>query len=318
LYIQIFSNRFYTHYLNNKIKTMKYVITGSLGHTSKPILTALIKAGHEATSITSNANRVKEIEALGAKAAVGSLENLAFVKETFSGADAVYTMVPPNFGATDWKGYIGQVGKNYSEAIKANNIKHVVNLSSVGAHMADGCGPVSGLHRVENALNDLKAVNIKHLRPSYFYNNLLTNIGLIKAMGIMGSNFAVTNNRLGLVATDHIAAIAIESLLSLNFTGQTIEYIANDDVNTDDIAVAIGNAIGKPGLQWVQFSDEQALAGMLQAGLSEEIAKNYVEMGQAVHSGKMYEDYWMNHPVIPAAPKLADFAKTFAAAYQAG
>ncbi len=297
---------------------MKYVITGSLGHISKPLVIALVKAGHEVISITSTTERTKEIEALGAKAAVGSLENFDFLKESFSGANAVYTMVPPNFTTTDWKGYIEQVGRNYTNAIKSNNIKYVVNLSSVGAHMPDGCGPVSGLYRVENLLNELNAVNIKHLRPSYFYNNLLANIGIIKSMDIMGSNFAVTGKKFGLVSTDYIASKAIDALLQLKFTGHSFEYIANDDVSTDDIAVLVGNAIGKPGLKWVQFSDEQALAGTLQAGLPEEAAKNYVEMGQAIHSGKMYEDYWSNRPSIPDAPRLSDFAKIFADAYKLG
>lgn len=294
---------------------MKYVITGSLGHISKPMVTALVKAGHEVISITSNQDRAKEIEALGAKVAVGSLEDPGFLQQVFAGADAVYTMVPPNFAAADWKGYIGQVGKNYAAAIKANNIKYVVNLSSVGAHMADGCGPVSGLYRAEHALNELQDVHIKHLRPSYFFNNLLSNVGLIKATGIMGSNFAVAGKTFPLVATEHIAEVAVEALLQLNFTGHSVRYIANDEVSTDEIAAAIGNAIGKPEVKWVPFPDDQALTGMQQAGLPEEIAKNYVEMGQAVNSGEMSEDYWKNHPPVLGKTKLADFAKVFAAVY---
>jgi uncharacterized protein YbjT (DUF2867 family) len=294
---------------------MKYVITGSLGHISKPIVTALVKAGHEVISITSNNDRVKEIEAAGAKAAVGSLEDPAFLQQAFAGAAAVYTMVPPNITATDWKGYIGQIGKNYAAAIKANNIKYVVNLSSVGAHMVDGCGPVSGLHRAELALNELPGVHIKHLRPSYFFNNLLSNVGLIKAMGIMGSNFAVAGKKFPIVATDDIASVAIEALTQLNFTGQSVRYIASDEVSTDEIAAVIGKAIGKPEIKWVPFPDDQALAGMLQAGLPEEIAKNYVEMGQAVNSGEMSEDYWKNLPPVLGKTKLVDFAKVFASVY---
>ena len=50
---------------------------------------------------------------------------------------------------------------------------------------------------------------------------------------------------------------------------------------------------------------------------SEEVAKNYVEMGEAVNTGIMYEDYWKNHPSTLGKTKLADFAKVFAAAYSA-
>ena len=294
---------------------MNYVITGSTGHISKPITIALVKAGHTVTVISSNQERVKEIASLGAKAAVGSIEDVAFLTKTFSGADAVYTMVPPTYTPQDWKAYIGQIGKNYAEAIKNNSIKYVVNLSSIGAHMADGCGPVSGLHRAEVALNTLEAVNIKHLRPAYFYYNLLNNIGLIKNMGIIGSNFGIPDKKFTLVSPGDIAEVAVQALLSLDFTGHSVQYIASDEVSTDDIATTIGKAINKPDLKWVTFTDEQALQGTLQAGLPEELAKNYTEMGHAVNTGEMGEDYWKHHPATLGKVKLADFAKTFAAAY---
>jgi uncharacterized protein YbjT (DUF2867 family) len=294
---------------------MKYTITGSLGHISQPIVTALVKAGHAVTVITSNQARVKDIEALGAVAAVGSIEDTAFLTKAFSGADAVYTMVPPKSDAPDWKAYIGQIGKNYAEAIKNNRIPYVVNLSSVGAHLADGCGPVSGLYRVEAALNTLQDTNVKHLRPVYFYYNLFSNIGLIKNMGIAGSNFGFDKKEFAIVDPNDIAAVAIASLLHPDFTGHTVQYIASDEVSTIDIAAAIGKAINKPDLNWVTFTDEQALQGALQAGLPEELAKNYTEMGHAIQSGIMYEDYWKQHPATLGKVKLADFAETFAAVY---
>ncbi|MBS1565004.1 MAG: NAD-dependent dehydratase, partial [Bacteroidetes bacterium] len=91
----------------------------------------------------------------------------------------------------------------------------------------------------------------------------------------------------------------------------------SDEVNTSDIGAVLGKAVGKPGLQWVQFTDEQALGGMIQAGLPEESAKNLVEMGTAIQSGIMFEDYWKHHPAKLEKTKLEDFAQTFAAAYNA-
>ena len=294
---------------------MKYTITGSLGNISKPVVTELVKAGHTVTVVTSSQNRVKDIEALGATAAVGSIEDTAFLTKAFSGADVVYTMVPPKFDVKDWKGYIGQIGKNYAAAIQNNQIKHVVNLSSIGAHMPDGCGPVSGLYRAEQALNTLTDTNIIHLRPAYFYFNLFSNINLIKNAGIMGSNFSVSDKKFSIVHPDDIAATALQFLLKPAFKGHTVAYIASDLVSTDEIAATIGKAIDKPSLPWVTFTDEQALQGGIQAGLPEEISKNYAEMGHAVNNGQMAEDYWKQSGVATGKIKLADFAKTFAAAY---
>jgi len=294
---------------------MKYVITGSIGHISKPLAETLLKAGHDVTIVTSKADNASKIEALGAKAAVGSVEDVDFLTKVFTGADAVYTMVPPNFTANPWKEWIGQIGKNYTTAIKAAHIKYVVNLSSIGAHLPDGVGPVSGLHLVETALNTLTDVNIKHLRPAYFYTNFLANIDLVKHMNIVGGNFEVKDKKFGLVHPADIAPVAAEELLQLNFKGHTVRYIASDNVSTDDVAKTLGSAIGKPDLPWVAFTNEQAQQGMQGAGLPEEVATNYVEMGTAIDSGEMYSDYFKHHPETLGKTKLKDFAKEFAEAY---
>lgn len=295
---------------------MKYVLTGGAGNISKPLALQLRKAGHEVTVIGRTADHLKELAAAGIVAAIGSVTDVAFLTNTFTGADAVYTMVPPTFEAADWKAYIGQVGQHYATAIKAAGVKHVVNLSSVGAHLTEGCGPVSGLHRAEQALNTLSAVHILHLRPAYFYQNLFANIGLIKTMGIIGANFHTATGKFPIVDPSDIAAVAAEALLNLNFNGHNTRYIASDEVSSDKIATVLGAAIGKSDLAWVTFTDKQALEGMLQAGLPEEVAKNYVEMNHALHTGAMAEDYFKNRPVLGKV-KLEDFAKTFALSFHA-
>jgi len=162
---------------------MKYVVLGSLGNISKPLAQRLVDAGHSVTVISSKAVKIEQIEALGAKAAIGSVDDVSFLAKTFAGADAVYTMVPPNFGVGNWKKYIGGIGENIAAAVKALGVKNVVNLSSIGAHMPDGCGPVSGLYFAEKALNGLDGVNVKHLRAGFFFQNFLGNISMIKNWG---------------------------------------------------------------------------------------------------------------------------------------
>ncbi len=289
---------------------MKYVVTGSTGHISKPLTASLISAGHSVTVISSNASKASEIEALGAKASIGSVEDVAFLTATFTGADAVYTMVPPTWNAADWKGYIHQIGKNYAQAIKAASVKKVVNLSSVGAHMPTGCGPVSGLFHVEAELNSLENVDVLHLRPAFFYYNLCANIPLIKHMGIIGGNYG-EGTTMVMVHPNDIAAVASAHLLNPSFTGNSVVYIAGDERPTYEIAKVLGEAIGKPGLPWVNFKNEDSLNGMLQAGLSQEVASNYVEMGAAIASGEMSSDY-QNHKPTLSPIKLEDFAKEFA------
>lgn len=294
---------------------MNYVITGGAGNISKPLSLALLQKGHQVTVIGRSTANLQELIDAGAKTAIGSVEDVDFLIQSFTGADAIYAMIPPNFGAADWKAYIGTIGENYARAIAASAVKQVVFLSSVGADLPDGCGPVTGLYRAEQALQALKEVNIVYLRPPYFYNNLFANIGLIKNMGIIGSNFSSPTGKFPIVAPVDIAEVAASYLLHADFTGHQVHYLSSDETSTDEIASAIGKAIGKPDLKWVQFSDEQTLTGMLQAGVPEEIAKNYTEMGAALQSGKMLADYFENRPTQHGKIKLTDFATQFAAVY---
>lgn len=296
---------------------MKYVITGASGHISKPIVLQLLNEGHDVTVIGRSAANLQELTTKGAKAAIGSLDDASFLSETFKGADAVYLMTPPNYSSPSIKEYIAATGKNYVVALKASGVRYAVVLSSIGAHLSSGVGPVDGIHRLEQELNQLENVNILYLRPAYFYYNLFSNLELIRHQNIIGSNFTAGPGKFPLVHTSDIAAAAVEALLKLDFKGHSVKYVVSDEVGTDQIAATLGKAIGNPALPWVKFTDEQALQGMQQAGLGEDISNNYVEMGNSIDSGLMSEDYFQNGNGPIGKVKLADFAQEFAAAYNA-
>jgi uncharacterized protein YbjT (DUF2867 family) len=291
----------------------KYVITGSLGNISKPIIIGLAKAGHDVHVITSSADRQAAITQLGAKAHVGRLQDQAFLNGVLAGADAVYTMIPPIWQTTDWRASQRVFATAYAEAITANNIQYVVNLSSVGAHAPNGVGPVSGLYDFEQLLNQISGLHSKHLRPSFFFNNLMAQIPLIKQAGIMGSNYG-HGEKLFLVHTDDIAAVALEELLALSFKGSGVRYIIGDERSGQGIADVLGKAIGKP-LAWMEFTDEQQHQGLVQAGLPQTIADGYTEMGHAIRTGLMQYDVRQNLPVF-SPTKLETFAHAFAIAYK--
>jgi uncharacterized protein YbjT (DUF2867 family) len=297
---------------------MKYVITGGAGHIGTPLTKALLQAGQDVTVIGRTAAKLQPLADSGATAAVGSLEDADFLSKSFAGADAVFLMLPPNFAIEHLRQYQRKLSENYIAAITTNKVQNVVLLSSIGAHMGEGAGPVDGLADLEQLLAALPDVNVKILRPSYFMYNLFGMIPMMKNMNIMGGNFGGTAEKLVLVHTNDIAAVAAEELLALEFRGQTVRYIAGDERTTTEIAAVLSEAAGKPATPWVVFPDEQAFAAMKQGGLADTFAEAYTAMGKALREGKMQEDYWKNRPV-PGPTKLEEFAKEFSAAFhQAG
>ncbi|KQS27975.1 NmrA family NAD(P)-binding protein [Dyadobacter sp. Leaf189] len=292
---------------------MKYIITGSLGHISLPVTKNLVNAGHEVAVISSSADKKAEIESLGAKAEIGSVTNLSFLKNAFSNAEVAYLMIPSSFSLSDYAAFQIEVADKYIEALKGSSIKHVVLLSSIGANLRKGAGPIDGLGYLEEKLLALPGLHLDFLRPSYFYNNLFSLAGLIQQAGIAGNNFGDTDEKLVLTHTDDIAEVATTHLLQ-PLSDQNITYISSDERHPTEIANILGKAAGKDNIPWVTFSDEQAYEGMLGAGLNESFATLYLQMGQSLRNGTLQEDYWKNHPTTLGKHKLEDFAKEFAAA----
>lgn len=293
---------------------MKITVLGSLGNISKPLAEKLIAAGHQVTVVSNNAEKAAAIEAIGAIPAIGSIEDVAFLTKAFTGADAVYTMVPPNFITTEWKKYIAGVGRGYAEAIKKAGVKNVVNLSSIGAHLPDGVGPVSGIHFVELALNELEGVNVLHLRPAYFYINFYHSVDLIKNAGIIGGNYGAAAN-LVMVDPSDIAETAAQQIDGLKFEGKSHLYIVSSEHTGAEVASIIGNAIGKPQLPWVEFKDEDVVNGVTGTGASLDVAKNYAEMGNAIRTGIMFEDYYTSKNVAKGKISFEAFAKELAKSF---
>jgi len=295
---------------------MKVVVTGSLGNISKPLATELVQRGHQVTVISSNAGRQKDIEALGAKAAIGSLENVDFLVQTFTGADAVYAMVPPNFAELDPVAYYSRLANNYAAAIRHSGIKHLVHLSSYGAHLEKGTGFILGAHYAERIFNELPNVGITHLRAGFFYTNLYRFIDMIKGAGFLASNYG-GDDKLILVHPSDIAVAAAEEIEAAT-AGRKIRYVVSDEHTANEVAQIIGIAIGKPDLKWIVLSDEQMREGLQKQGMPAHLIDKFIEMGASAHSGALREDYELHKPVQMGKIKTEDFAKVFAAVFKNG
>jgi uncharacterized protein YbjT (DUF2867 family) len=291
---------------------MKIVVTGSLGHISKPLTVALVQQGHSVTVISSNPEKQKDIEALGAMAAIGTMEDVNFLAKIFSGADAVYMMTPPDFTELDHLGYGLRNAFNYVDAIKQSGVKRIVHLSSYGAHLDRNTGMILAKYFTEKMLNDLPGVAVTHMRPAYFYYNLYSFTEMIRHTGVIQSNYGGDDKIVMVSPSDIADAIAKEIVKPA--AGSDVVYVASDERSGHEIASVLGAAIGKPDLKWEVISDEAAQAILQSNGLPVKVAANLVEMMASLRSGALSESYYRNKPTLGKV-KLEDFAKEFASVY---
>ncbi|MFH6994497.1 NmrA family NAD(P)-binding protein [Flavobacterium sp. FlaQc-48] len=295
---------------------MKITITGSLGNISKPLTQELVQKGHEVTVISSSVEKQAEIEALGALTAIGSVEDVAFLTQVFTGADAVYCMIPranyfdPNL---DLDAFTRKIGNSYAEAIQKSGVKRVVFLSSIGAHLEANSGIIQRYNEIESVLNQLGHVSITFMRPTSFFYNLLAYIPVIKSQGIIAANYGA-DGLIPWVSPNDIAAAIAEEITTAH-EGKKVRYVGSEELTGDETARILGEAIGKPDLKWVLISDEETLNGLVNVGIQPKIAEGLVEMYAGLYNGLLGEDYYRNRPAEMGKTKLADYAKEFAAIF---
>jgi uncharacterized protein YbjT (DUF2867 family) len=281
-------------------------ITGATGNTGSKIANLLLDDGHKIRVIGRSEDKLKKLKERGAETAIGDQGDVVFLTKAFKGSDAIYLMIPPKLDTSDVRAYYNTVGEVAVKALNDSGVKKVVVLSSMGAELISGTGPVLGLHDLEAKLGKLTQFDIAILRPAYFMENLLNNIQLIKHQHING-NTLPPDAIFPVIATRDISNKAKELLTGLNFKGHTIIELFGDRISYREATRQIGLAIGKPDLPYVQFTPEDTIKSMMTMGLSENIVKSFIEMGDTIAAGLV-------HPtqIDPSTPNTSTTFKTFA------
>jgi uncharacterized protein YbjT (DUF2867 family) len=231
--------------------------------------------------------RLGPLAAKGAEPWPGDLGDAAFLVKAFTGARAAFVLIPPKYDAPDVRGYQSQVGDALVSALSKARVPHIITLSSVGAHLSEGTGPILGLHELETKIDTLGDAAVVHLRPAYFMENHLWSIPVIRSQGISGSPIRA-DVPIPMVATKDIAEAASRLFLQGTFTGHSIRYLLGPrDLTMSEATRILGEAIGKPDLMYVQFPEADARKAMLGMGMSGGVAETMLEMQRAFNAGRI-------------------------------
>jgi uncharacterized protein YbjT (DUF2867 family) len=264
-----------------------YVVTGASGNTGAIVADELLSRGEKVRVVGRSAAKLERFTKRGAQAAIVDLADPdpAKLTEAFSGAKAVYAMIPPNLTSTDVLAYDGIVIKVIVTAIQRAAISHAVLLSSFGADKNGKTGPILGLHRFEEALNAVDDLNAVYLRAGYFMENTLAQVGVIKNFGMAGGPLRA-DLKIPMIATRDIGASAAERLVKLDFKGKSSqELLGQRDLTYTEVAKIIGAAIGNPSLAYMQLPNDQMKAAVMQMGFSENMADLLLEMCDSQNAG---------------------------------
>ena len=258
-----------------------YVVLGSSGNTGSLITDFLLSKGQKVRVVGRDLGRLQRFVRNGAEAYAADLSDAAALTKAFGSARAAYLMLPPITTREDQERQSDAIAK----AVKESCLRYAVHLSSYGAHVPEGTGPVTGLHSSEEKLNMIGDLNVLHLRAAYFMENHLSAIDMIQGMGIFG-HALLPNLKVPMIAVRDVGDYAAQRLLHVDFAGrQTRELLGERDLSMAEATAVIARGIGKPALHYEQFSYDQVQQALVQMGFSPKKAAVYIEMFQAINAG---------------------------------
>src|SRR3984893_10131318 len=274
------------------ITDVGYVILGASGNTGSIIANSLLSKGKKVRVVGRDAGRLQRFVRKGAEAFTANLSDAAALTKAFSGARAAYLLLPPAKSREDQDRDSDAIAK----AVKESGLPYAVHLSSYGAQVPEGTGPVAGLHSSEQKLNAISGLNVLHLRSAYFMENNLAAIGMIRGMGIFG-NALLPDLKVPMAATRDVGDYAARRLLHLDCAGkQTRELLGERDLAMTEATAVIARGIGNPDLRYEQCPYEQVQQALTQMGVPPKGAAMYIEMYKAINAGVLV-------PLEPRSPE---------------
>ena len=290
-------------------------VMGATGHVGSRIADLLLDGGEQVRALARSSEKLAGAARRGATVLTGDAGDASFLTKAFQGADAAFTLLPPDVHASDYRALQDAQGEAIARAIRESGLRHVVFLSSMGADLAEGTGPIAGLHAQEERLRRLSGVNVLILRPTYFFENFFDTIGLIKQQGINGGPIA-PNLPFPMIATRDVADVAARALRRRDWRGVVVqELLGERDLTFAEATRIIGARIGKPDLPYVQFPYADFTASLVQMSISPNVAGLYAEMARAINDGQV-KSVEGRRPENTTPTTFEAFADTLARAYQ--
>jgi uncharacterized protein YbjT (DUF2867 family) len=273
-----------------------FVVTGASGHIGRRLAELLLEGHRRVRVVARREEHLRALEARGAEALPGDLSDPELARRAFAGAHAAFTMLPPIMAEQDLRGLQNQLSEALAYGLQQARVPYVVNLSSLGAEVPYGTGPIAGLHDHEERLDRLADTSIVHLRPTSFMENHLHAVGAVRQAGIYPGTLR-SDLPMAMIAAADIAQDAARLLAGLEFEGKsTRSLLGARDYTMPEAARVLGGAIGKPELPYVEVTDEQAHQAMVAQGFPAHMADLMLEMYRAFNSGK----------IRPEEPRLPD------------
>lgn len=281
-------------------------IFGASGNTGGAAASHLLEVGKKIRVVGRHPDKLARFTQAGADSAIGDLEDPAFVRAALSGADAAYLIIPPNLATDDFRAYQERLVDAYVAAVEATGVRHVVLLSSIGAHHREGTGPIVALHGFEERLKKIPSLNALFLRAGVFMENVRMGMASVKAQGLYASPMPADAS-VPMIASADIGTYAGSRLERLDFSGKSVVHLIGPKaVSQTELVAILSQALGKP-VRYQQVTFDAVEKALGQAGMKPATISLFMEMNRGAVKGLVAPEE--GGTVVQAQTTFETFAK---------
>ena len=276
-----------------------FVITGASGHTGSVAAETLLAAGKQVRVVVRDAAKAARLKAAGAEVFVADLTDQAAMAQAVRGAQGVYLLSPPDLKSKDFINERKQLTQRQVDTLRAQQVPHVVLLSSAGAERTSGTGPILSVHNAEQQLR-ASGLAATFVRPGYFVENWGAVLHPVKSDGVLPS-FIAADQQVAMNSTADIGKAVAQALLDGPRGVRVLNLAGPVDVSPNDVAAAFSRILAKP-VAVVEAPLEAVVPTFTSFGLSAEISALYRELYEAMKAGKVTAE--PGHELVRGATPL--------------
>ena len=256
---------------------MKILVTTPAGKVGRRIVPELLAPEFSVRVITRDPAGLPDEIREQVEVVRGSTDDAATLRRALEDVEALFWCVPaPALQVSDVRGHFERFARAASRAIRAAGTPRVVSISAGGKGLARNAGPVSGLHAMEDILNETGAA-VRHLRCGLFMENLLGQAQVLFERGLL--SYPLPGHvPLPMVAAGDIADVALRWLVRRDWSNvEAVAVHGPEDLSCGEAAAIIGRVLERP-VRYEQTSAEDCFQKMVNARVSADYARSLVEM----------------------------------------
>ena len=261
-----------------------FVVAGATGKTGSVVATTLLERKQPVRVIVRTPEKGAAWKAKGADVAVAALEDSQALANALKGATGGYFLVPPDYKALHYLNDRKHLVDSLAAAVESSGLRHLVFLSSIGAHVPTGTGPIRALHYAERRLGAV-AASMTIVRAPYFMENWMSVLRAAHMGGILPS-FLSAGRKMSMIAACDIGRIAVECVLDQPNGRRVLELSGPHEYSPNDVAAVIGQHFNRHVV--AQHLPLHAVVPTLTSmGWSEDAATLFEEMYAGLESGRI-------------------------------